>query len=107
RAEAMRNYAQQGLNFSHCRALPFWGYIDAKGDFYTCSVFLNDPRFHAGNIHQHPLQEIFSNDARKASIRFAEQQLDIKAECRINCRMARINEFLETVAHPPEHVNFI
>ncbi|MGN7614532.1 radical SAM protein, partial [Magnetococcales bacterium HHB-1] len=53
RAEAMRNYAQQGLNFSHCRALPFWGYIDAKGDFYTCSVFLNDPRFHAGNIHQH------------------------------------------------------
>ena len=104
---AMDKYAGKEKAFDHCRALPFWGYVSSKGDFYTCSVFIGDKRFTAGNIYANDMKDIIYGSLRKRSIRYACSQMDIKKECRINCRMARVNEFLEFLENRPEHINFI
>ncbi|MBF0144176.1 MAG: radical SAM protein [Magnetococcales bacterium] len=100
-------YAAKGLDFHHCRALPFWGYINAQGEFYTCSVFLGDKRFLAGSIHDQEMKGLFFGPLRSASIAFGERELVIGDECRVNCRMARINEYLEELDHLPLHRNFV
>ncbi len=95
------------IKYRHCRALPFWGYISSHGDFHTCSVFLNDPRFSVGNIYEQSMEQILFGERRKQSVEFAQKELCLEGECRLNCRMARINEFLEMLANTPDHVNFI
>lgn len=107
RRGAMTNYLEGALGFKHCRALPFWAYVASTGDVYTCSVFLGDPRFRAGNLNQETMEEIMLGQERRRSLEFGRQELDVEAHCRVNCRMARINEFLETLDNPPQHVNFI
>ncbi|GBD95692.1 MAG TPA: radical SAM protein [Nitrospirae bacterium] len=107
RKEALKKYMTKIKMFKHCSALPFWGYISSKGDFYTCSVFIGDERFKTGNIHENNIDQIFFGQKRKQSIRYGEDGLVIKEECRLNCRMARINEFLEIIENKPEHANFI
>jgi GTP 3',8-cyclase len=107
RKAATEAYSQGTLNFFHCRALPFWGYISSQGDFYTCSVYLNDERFRAGSIKEQGMAALFDSEKRAQSLSFAENDLEIGHECRLNCRMARINEFLEFLSHAPDHVNFI
>lgn len=107
RKDAMKRYMEKEKAFGHCRSLPFWGYISSRGDFYTCSVFIGDKRFRAGNIYGSDMKAIFYGRRRRASIAYGEKKLNIKGECRLNCRMARINEFLEFLDDKPEHVNFI
>ncbi len=104
---AMEKYAAKEKKFKHCRALPFWGYVSSKGDFYTCSVFIGDKRFRAGNVHRQNMSSIFFGRSRKRSISYAAKKLSVAKECRINCRMARVNEFLESLEKKPEHINFI
>jgi cyclic pyranopterin phosphate synthase len=107
RKEALIKYMNKVKMFQHCCALPFWGYISTNGDFYTCSVFIGDDRFRSGNIYENDIEHILFGEKRQQSIRYGEDGLVIKDECRLNCRMARINEFLEVIANKPEHVNFI
>jgi len=107
RKRATSNYIDHSKNFGHCRALPFWGYISSVGDFHTCSVFLNDERFKVGNIYTNNMQGILFGDKRRSSIAYGACDLEVGFECRVNCRMARINEFLEFLDNRPEHINFI
>ncbi len=107
RLESLQKYMLQIKEYSHCYALPFWAYISSNGDIYTCSVHLYDDDFYAGNIYREDIHEIFFGNKRKKSINFARYNLDVNVKCRINCRMARINEFLGLLSNPPEHVNFI
>jgi len=107
RKGSLKKYINKDKLFSRCYALPFWGYISSSGDFYTCSVFLNDERFRTGNIYEEDMSKIFYGERRRISIRYGEEELVIQNECRLNCRMARINEFLETIEQEPEHINFI
>ncbi len=107
RRDSFEKYIIKSKKFEHCYALPFWGYIDSRGDFYTCSVFIGDDRFKAGNIYSDGIKDILFSDKRKLSIDFGVGNLEIANECRINCRMARVNEFLEMLSNKPEHVNFI
>ena len=107
RKAATDAYAEGVQQFSHCCALPFWGYISSRGDFYTCSVYLNDDRFRVGNIYQEGMPGIVFGAKRRDSIAFCEKELEIDHECRVNCRMARINEFLEQLNQKPDHINFI
>lgn len=93
--------------FSRCGALPFWGYISSRGDFYTCSVFLNDDRFCAGNIKDENMKDILFGERRQRSIKYGMTELHVGDICRTNCRMARINEFLEFINNRPDHLNFI
>ena len=106
REESLKKYMNQQRSYRHCYALPFWGYIASDGEFYTCSVFLMQKEFSAGNILEQPVRDVFTGWKRKQSIEFGEKDLDI-SRCRVNCRMSRINEFLEFLQNPPEHVNFI
>jgi len=106
RKESMQKY-MSSVEYEHCLALPFWGYIDSHGDFYTCSVMLGDDRFKAGNIYEHSMQEILFGERRRSAIAFAANELDVEKECRVNCRMARVNEFLEHISTEVNHVNFI
>jgi len=107
RKRATQAYAKGIHKYSSCCAIPFWGYVSSKGDFYTCSVYLNDERFKVGNIYSDDMNSIFSGQRRKKSIDYAEYELDLGQECRLNCRMARINEFLDFLKQKPEHINFI
>lgn len=107
RKDSMKKYINKNKMFKHCHSLPFWGYISSKGDFYTCSVFLNDERFKAGNIYEDDMHSILFGEKRRRSIKYGEKNLLIKDECRLNCRMAKINEFLEFLAKKPQHINFI
>ena len=104
---SMEKYAAKKKQFKHCRALPFWGYISSRGDFYTCSVFIGDKRFKVGNVHKQNMRSILFGKKRKQSISYAAKNLSVSKECRINCRMARVNEFLEFLKKRPEHINFI
>lgn len=107
RKTATDSYFSGDQKYEHCNALPFWGYISANGDFHTCSVFIGDERFSVGNINHNSISEIFNSRKRKDSIIYGEQQMQVKSECRINCRMARINEFLAMLKCEPAHINFI
>ncbi len=107
RKAATEAYSDGVQRFTSCRALPFWGYLSSRGDFYTCSVYLNDERFKVGNIYAETMKTILFGEKRKQSIAYAERELEIGHECRVNCRMARINEFLEFLNSKPDHINFI
>jgi len=107
RKVAVENYRAGTKGFKNCCALPFWGYISSKGDFYTCSVFLNDDRFNVGNINDETMDAILFGERRRRSVQFGMAELRVGDDCRTNCRMARINEFLEVLHNRPEHVNFI
>lgn len=107
RKAATDSYATGRKAFEHCFALPFWGYISSRGDFYTCSVFLNDERFRIGNITRETMSSLLFGERRKASLVYGAEDLCIGHECRVNCRMARINEFLDFLNQKPDHINFI
>lgn len=104
---SMENYAGGKKRFKHCNALPFWGYISSRGDFYTCSVFIGDKKFKAGNIYREDMRSILFGKRRRQAIGYAAKKLDVGKKCRVNCRMARVNEFLEFLNRRPEHINFI
>ncbi|MCP4396593.1 MAG: radical SAM protein [bacterium] len=106
RANAMKKWDRGGRNYTCCLALPFWSYMDAGGNIWGCSMYLGDKRFYYGNIYEKSFQEIWEGEQRKQSLRWVEEQLDIK-ECRVNCRMDEINRYLRELKNPPAHVNFI
>lgn len=107
RKNALKKYMEAIKDYNHCYALPFWGYISSKGDFYTCSVFIGDENFKAGNIYEEDMKTIILGEKRKKSIIYGEKDLIIEDRCRLNCRMARVNEFLECLNNKPDHINFI
>jgi MoaA/NifB/PqqE/SkfB family radical SAM enzyme len=107
RKTGLAKYQAREKAFAHCYALPFWGHLSAKGDFHTCGVFLGDERFSAGNIYTEDMRALFFGAARQKSLTYGREKLPISRECRVNCRMARVNEFLEFLENRPDHVNFI
>lgn len=104
---ATGKYGKMEKQYQHCYALPFWGYVSSNGDFYTCSVYIGDERFNVGNVYTDSMEGILFGGKRIKSIENGEKNLDVSKECRVNCRMSRINEFLEFLNDSPEHVNFI
>lgn len=107
RSNAFEVYTQKDMKFSKCLGLSLWGYLKANGDFYTCPIHIGNAKFKTGNINRDNIEEIIFGKNRCQSISFAKNELDTKAVCRVNCRLARINEFLEDIQIPPKHVNFI
>jgi MoaA/NifB/PqqE/SkfB family radical SAM enzyme len=106
RRDTMRAWDEGGRPYARCLALPFWTYVDAGGGVWGCSAWLGDERFHYGNVLEQGFREIWEGERRRASLAFVGSDLDVR-ECRLNCRMDKINRFLWEVRHPPEHVNFI
>ena len=101
-----QTYENQTPN-EKCHATPnFWAYIMASGDVYSCSAYLLNERFRLGNVENQSFSEIWQGARREANWHYVREKLDIH-ECRVNCRMARVNEYLEELTQGPIGVNFI
>jgi len=85
--------------YNKCNALDFWSYISANGDVYSCSNFLGNKDYSYGNIYNDSFENIWKN--RK------QLDINIRKDCRLVCRMDKINEYLWQLKHPHSHVNFI
>ena len=107
RKKAMDRYNNSERNYKTCCATPFfWAYIMADGSLYGCSAFLGNEKFLYGNINENTFKEIWEGKKRRDSMRFIQDGLDL-SECRINCRMDEVNQYLWKLKNPDEHVNFI
>jgi len=106
RLRTMQQWDEKTHRYDKCLAMPFWSYLDARGNIWGCSVYLNDQRFHYGNIYDAPFQQIWEGEKRRQSLQWVDRNVDVAA-CRINCRMDEINTYLWELTHPPAHVNFI
>lgn len=107
RDNAFDTQAKGEFKYKKCSSTPFmWAYLMSTGDIYACSAYLEDSRFLLGNINQSSFQGIWEGDLRKKCFEYVTQELDI-SNCRLNCRMNNVNQYLENIATPPEHVNFI
>ena len=106
RSETMKRWDVQKKNYEHCLALPFWSYIDAGGNVWGCSMFLEDKKFLYGNVHDSTFRNIWIGEKRRTSLEFVEKYFDTH-KCRINCRMDKINEYLWELKNPQPHINFI
>jgi radical SAM protein with 4Fe4S-binding SPASM domain len=103
REEAIKTEAH---GYDKCNATPFfWAYIMATGDVYSCSAYLLDDRFRLGNISDQTFRSIWESDRRRKNWSLLKDHLDIK-DCRVNCRMHRVNEYLTQFGNLP-HANFI
>ena len=98
RREAMQRKVTRAP-FSECRALPFWGYVDAGGGFWGCLRHIGEPAFAYGNICETSFAEILAS--RTVPTAFSIE------DCHVNCRMDPVNHYLWALAHPGPHANFI
>ncbi|NDV26687.1 radical SAM protein [Desulfovibrio sp. JC010] len=106
RSATMKIWDGQKRDYKCCNALPFWSYIDAKGNVWGCSIYLNEDNFLYGNIHESSFEEIWTGPKRTASLKWCAENLD-PTTCRVNCRMDKINAYLWELKNPGDHVNFI
>ena len=107
RRKAMESWDSPDRGYQKCLSTPyFWAYIMATGDVYGCSAYLLDERFKYGNIGEQLFSEIWQGEKRKKSMVHVGAELDI-SECRKNCRMHKVNEYLWELMNPTEHNNFI
>lgn len=106
RLDTMQKLDELDRGYARCYGLPFWAYIDAAGNVCGCSAYLGNEALQYGNINEHTFSEIWEGGTRLRSLHWTEDELDI-AQCRQNCRMDKINQYLWELRNPPEHVNFI
>ena len=106
RENTMKKYIQTEARYSKCNATPFfWAYIMATGDVYSCSAYLLNDSFNLGNINTSSFQSIWTGEKRSNHI-INMRNLDISG-CRLNCRMNKVNKYLDQVINKPEHGSFI
>ncbi len=106
REKAMKKWDKHKREYSKCRALPFWSYIDSQGNVWGCFAHLLEERFRYGSILDQSFEEIWKSKKRLDSLKWVESSMDIKT-CKINCRMDEVNIYLDKLKNLPEHVNFI
>ena len=106
RLRTMRQWDEKKKEYHKCHALPFWSYLDAGGNVWGCSVYMEDERFRYGNIYEQSFQKIWEGEKRRASLSRVAMEQNPES-CRVNCRMDAVNRYLWELKHPPEHVNFI
>jgi len=93
-------------DYKRCLGLPFWAYIDSCGDVYSCSAFLGKHSFCYGNIYNESFSDIINGKRRKSIIARISSRMDVK-NCRLACRLDKINSYLWELKHPGAHGNFI
>lgn len=106
RTNAITNEITGKHNFDKCRATPFtWVYLMADGRVFTCSAHLLDPKFCIGNINLLSFPNIWEGPSRKKQWEMMKE-FDIH-NCRLSCRMAQTNTYLEQLELGVPHANFI
>lgn len=106
RSRAFVRAAGEGESYRHCLAVPFfWAYLMTNGDVYSCSAFLGNKKFILGNINDKKFDEIWESEKRKKNWKYIKG-LSIN-HCRENCRMDKVNVYLDDLTNPPENYTFI
>lgn len=106
RKQAFDNHQQGETRYRHCFSIPFfWTHIMANHDVYACSSHIMDPKFLLGNLTEASFHDIWEGEKRK-QLFHTMKSFDV-SECRMNCRMTFINDYLWELNHPKPHVNFI
>lgn len=107
RTSSMESWDSQCRGYTKCHATPhFWAYIMSTGDVYGCSAYLGDDRFNYGNIITTSFKDIWNGQRRLTNQKFVDNELDI-TECRKNCRMDKVNKYLDKLKTGTPHQNFI
>jgi radical SAM protein with 4Fe4S-binding SPASM domain len=105
RLNTMKKWDEGCRPYTRCLALPFWTYIDAGGNVWGCSMFLQNEKFRYGNINESTFKKIWEGEKRRRSLKYVEK-MDA-SHCRVNCRMDEVNRYLWSLKNPVEHSNFI
>lgn len=95
----------QTRGYQRCLGLPFWAYLDSRGNVWACLAYVGDARFCYGNIHEASFVEIWEGPGRAELMNYLKE-MDVE-NCRELCRLDEINRYLDQLAHPHLHVNFI
>ncbi len=106
RAATVDSWNSSSISYEKCLALPFWSHIDAGGNVWGCGNFLHDDRFCFGNLYNNSFEEIWQGEKRKKHIDMMRSEWST-SECRLNCRMDKINRYLTDLKEPITHVNYI
>ena len=102
RADAYKNIHRC---YRECHAAPFYGCIDSDGIVYPCCNLIGMPDMALGSIYENSFAEIWDGDCRKQVMqRLADCNLSV---CVSACRLHSMNEYLQEIKYPGEHVNFI
>lgn len=92
--------------YKHCWALPFMVYIDAKGNLWPCIVFMGEERLKYGNLNEESFVNIWEGRHREKIIDYF-MNMDLEKNCRELCRLDEMNQYLNELKNPGDHVNFI
>lgn len=98
-----------GLNpYRVCRGTQFIIAINGRGDVAPCGHLFGyrKDEFHMGNIIEQSFKDIVSSE-RFWEVQKKVQTLNVNSECESNCLHHYINNFLESLSNPPEHINFV
>lgn len=96
---------EQAKCYSKCYGLPFWAYIDANAEVWTCIAYIGDKDFSLGNLKEKSFVDIWESERQKEVVNKA-LNMDI-SKCRELCRLDEINKYLHELKNPGGHVNFI
>lgn len=105
RVSAMKRIHQE-KKYKKCLGLSFMTHIDAKGNVWPCVAHIGNDEFCYGNIYEQNFLKIWEGKQRQEVNEKLWSQ-DINKVCREACRLDLINQYLDELKHPGEHVNFI
>ncbi len=93
--------------YGQCLGVPFLLYSSGDGKLYPCGMFfdIQEEEYRMGDLCTQSFKEILQSE-RYWKVVEKVRGIDVK-KCYSNCRTHCINEFLWTLKHPPEHVNFV
>ncbi|MCD4676446.1 MAG: radical SAM protein [Desulfobacula sp.] len=106
RRKTMESWDRGEREYKRCYALPFWSYIDSKGNVWGCSSHLKKDTFNYGNIMKNSFKKIWEGPKRIEMLKEFENGFNVN-KCKYNCRMDKINQYLWELKNLPEHINFI
>lgn len=104
-----KKLSNRGINpFKTCYGTQFVIAINGRGDVAPCGHLLGEriEEFRMGNIIKQSFKDIVVSE-RYWQIQKKVQTLDVNKDCESNCQHCYINQFLEQLKSPPDHINFI
>lgn len=92
-------------SYSECYAEPFHTMICADGGVCPCCDLQGREEFYFGNINSQSFSEIWTGERRKQVMEMIKASG--MAPCPGACKLDPMNQYLDELLHPGEHVDFI